>query len=331
MREGAVHIASDEISVLRDVQMAQEIRSLAALGVFPKGILVYGLAYYQQGKRKYMISTDPAKLIAFLNNEENRKYFPTPMESYSESLIIPEGEEEAIINSIKVKMARILQKKYPEQVFAQLEQLCHCDRNNVMDAPLLKYREDLESIFDRDKIKAFRDLCTRAYLRKTVSEITYQTLLHWCESRIAQLADDMPPMGRKEKVFYGMAVLQEGRIHKCIINANLSCIYQEKCKLEQQGQYVTAWHEKVFTMERQESLRWVNQQMTEFLESIYDADMIQLIATMEQSEVPARTTTIEAVTDAVSQYSEDAKRLAQYYGQLWGMVAIAVGEEKAHA
>ena len=60
------HIAADEISVLRDVQMAQEIRSLAALGVFPKGILVYGLVYYQYGQRQYMVTADPAKLISFL-------------------------------------------------------------------------------------------------------------------------------------------------------------------------------------------------------------------------------------------------------------------------
>ena len=91
MSSGLEHIATDEISVLRDVQMAQEIRSLAALGVFPKGILVYGLVYYQNGERQYMISADPAKLIAFLNDVQNRRFFPTPMESYSESLIIPEG------------------------------------------------------------------------------------------------------------------------------------------------------------------------------------------------------------------------------------------------
>ena len=53
----------------------------------------------------------------FLNDVENRRYFPTPMESYSESLIIPEGEEEDVINSVKVKLARILQEKYGVSVY----------------------------------------------------------------------------------------------------------------------------------------------------------------------------------------------------------------------
>ena len=228
MSSGLEHIATDEISVLRDVQMAQEIRSLAALGVFPKGILVYGLVYYQNGERQYMISADPAKLIAFLNDVQNRRFFPTPMESYSESLIIPEGEEEDITNTVKLKLARILQKKYPKEVFQVLEQLDDRACNNAMDDALLQYRMELESIFDIDKIKAFRDLCTRAYLRKNVTALVYQQLTECCDMRLAQLADYMPPMGRKEKVFYGMAVLERGKIKRSIINANLSCLYQDK-------------------------------------------------------------------------------------------------------
>ena len=171
MGSGLEHIASDEISVLRDVQMAQEIRTLAAFGVFPKGILVYGLVYYQHGRRHYMISADPAKLIAFLNNVENRKFFPTPMESYAESLIIPEGEEEDIINRVKLKLARILQEKYPAEVFAVLERLNQRESNDAMAQALLTYRAELESVFNIDKIKAFRDLCIRAYLRKNVSDL----------------------------------------------------------------------------------------------------------------------------------------------------------------
>ena len=51
-------VAADEICVLRDVQIAQEIRSLAALGVFPKGILVYGLVYYQNAKTSAQSAQD---------------------------------------------------------------------------------------------------------------------------------------------------------------------------------------------------------------------------------------------------------------------------------
>jgi len=331
MSSGLEHIAADEISVLRDVQMAQEIRSLAALGVFPKGILVYGLVYYRHGERQYMISADPAKLIAFLNDVENRRYFPTPMESYSESLIIPEGEEEDVINSVKVKLARILQEKYPAEVFAILEELNDRLGNDAMDAPLSAYREDMESIFDIDKIRAFRDLCTRAYLRKNLSEAVYRQLLGWCDGRLAQLADYMPPMDRKEKVFYGMAVLEDGKINRCIMNANLSCIYQDKCKLEQEGRYVTAWHEKIFTMDRQESLRGINQAMTLHLQNIYDASMIGLIEAMEQAPVTMDTKAFQNAIAHLGVYGAQAEALGRYYGQIWGAESNIAREENGHA
>lgn len=312
------HIASDEISVLRDVQMAQEIRSLAALGVFPKGILVYGLVYYQNGKRQYMISAEPEKLITFLNDVENRKYFPTPIESYSESLIIPEGEEEDIIKRVKLKLARKLQASYPAEVFALLEQ-CHCtEKSAYMDDALLSYREELESVFDIEKIKAFRDLCTRAYLRNTLTDWTYRKLIDWCELRFNQLVDYLPPINKKEKRFYGMAVLEHQSISRSIINANLSCIYQEKCKLEQDGQSVTVWHEKWICVEQQESLRTANQEMIAFLQYIYDAPMLQLIERLASAPSGVNVDMMQKAIQRVAAYGVKAEALGQYYGHMWG-------------
>lgn len=329
MGDGTGHIATDEISVLRDVQMAQEIRSLAALGVFPKGILVYGLVYYQNGERQYMISAEPEKLIAFLNDVENRKFFPTPIESYAESLIIPEGEEERIVQKVKLKLARNLQELYPAEVFSILEQLHHAVQSTYLDDALLTYREELESVFDIDKIKAFRDLCTRAYLRNIVSEWKYRSLVAWCEKRLAQLADDIPPMGKKEKRFYGMAVLEHQRISRSIINANLSCIYQEKCKLEQAGQSVTAWHEKWICVEQQESLRTANQEMIAFLQHIYDEPMLQLIERLESAPSGIDADTMQEAMARLSVYGAKAEALGRYYGQMWG--AIHFAEEDKHA
>ena len=311
-------VAADEICVLRDVQIAQEIRSLAALGVFPKGILVYGLVYYQKGKRQYMISSDPAKLITFLNDTENFKLFPTPIENYSERLIIPEGEEADITNCVKLKLARILQEKYPEEIFVLLENLNNGLANGLMEEPLVQYRNELESVFNVDKIKAFRDLCTRAYWRKNLSELVYYQLLEWCDKRLAQLADYVPPMGSKQKIFYGFAVLEGQKIQRCVINANLSCIYEERSKLEQQGLYVTAWHEKIFTVEKQESLRSVNREMTEFLRQIYDFGMIDLIEKMEQLPGAVNQRSLEETMLGLSQYGSAAKQLGRYYGQKWG-------------
>jgi len=310
--------ASEERSLFRDVQVALEVRSMAALGKFPKEITVYGLAYYQAGQRQYMISADVAKLISFLNDAANRKYFPTPIESYSERLVIPEGYEEDVVHRIKLQLARKLQETYPESVFELLERLSDHTPNDSMEKDLLAYRKQLESIFSADRIQAFQALCTKAYLRKNISLLVYQQLTDWCQKRLTQLEGNIPPSSRKEKHFYGLAVLQDHKIGRCVINANLKCIYEEQCALEQQGNLLTSWHKKAFHVERQESLQGLKGQMAAILAEIYDYDLICLMEQAEQAPSVIKPQEWQEALEQVSQLGGKAKALVQYYGQQWG-------------
>lgn len=304
--------------VLRDVQVAKEIRSMAALGQFPKEITVYGLVFYRNQQRQYMVSAEPQKLIAFLNNAANQSYHPTPIERYSERLIIPKGYEEDIVRSIKLKLVRKLQTMYPVEIFPFLEQLKDSGSDHVLEIPLQQYREELESVFQIDKIHAFRELCTRAYLQKKLSEVVYRQLTEWCEKRMAQLEQYVPPMREKEKCFYGFAVIEDHKISRCVINANLSCIYEETCKLEHQGFLVTAWHQHLFPVERQGSLRDIAQQMTAFLETVYDEAMIRLMERLQQTSCVLEKTKLEAVLTQLQAYGAHAQKLGIYYGQKQG-------------
>lgn len=321
--------ASEELSLFRDVQVALEVRSMAALGKFPKEITVYGLVYYQAGQRQYMISADSSKLISFLNDAENRKYFPTPIESYSERLIIPEGYEEDVVNRIKLQLARNLQNAYPTEVFMLLENLSDQVPNDSMEQELLDYRKQLESVFYADKVQAFQALCTKAYLRKNISILVYQQLTNWCQNRLIQLEGNIPPSSKKEKYFYGLAVLQEHKIGRCVINANLKCIYEEQCALEKQGFLLTTWHKKAFYVEKQESLQGLKGQMADVLAKIYDQDLIYLMERVEQAPSVIKQQDWQAVLEQISRLGEKAKALVQYYGQQWGATMQQTGGDQA--
>ena len=304
--------------VLRDVQVAKEIRSMAALGQFPKEITVYGLVFYRNHQRQYMISAEPQKLIAFLNDAANQSYVPTLMERYSERCIIPKGFEEEMVRRIKLKLARKLQAMYPAEIFPLLQQLQDSEPDHTIEMSLLQYRDELESVFYTDKIHAFQDLCTRVYLQRKLSEVFYRQLTEWCEKRIAQLDRYIPPVHEKEKYFYGFAVLEEHKISRCVINANLSCIYEEKCRLEQQGLLVTAWHQHLCLVEGQGSLRNITQQMKAFLETVYDETMIRLLESLQQSSDVLTTTKQRAILTQLQVYGEHVEKLGIYYGQKYG-------------
>lgn len=311
--------ASEEISIFRDMQVALEVRSMAALGKFPKEITVYGLLYYQNGQRQYMISAEAAKLISFLNDAANRKYFPTPMESYSERVVIPEGYEEDVVQRIKLRLARSLQENYPSQVFQALEQLSAQEPNDSMEQKLLAYRAGLESVFCPDKLQAFQTLCTRTYLRKNISLLVYQQLMHWIEKRLTQLEENIPPKSKQEKTFYGLAVLPGHQIGRCVVNANLKCIYEEQCALEEQGLLLTSWHKKAFHVEKQESLQGLKRQMADALADIYDQDLIALMEQVEQAPSVIDQKAWQRLFAQTSVLGEKAKALVKYYGRQWGV------------
>lgn len=304
--------------VLRDVQVAQEIRSMAALGKFPKEVIVYGLVYFKNNQRQYMISTEPAKLISFLNCTENLEFFPTPIESYSERLLIPEGYEADIVKAIKLKLARKLQTLYPYETFVILQELNTTQSNDVLNETFLQYRGLFESEFSVEKIKAFSALCTKAYLRKNISTLVYQQINTWCEKRLLQLENYIPPGSSKERTFYGMAILENYKIQRCVMNANLNCIYQEKQDLEKQGFLTTIWHKQKFQVELQGSLQGVVAQMTEILVHIYDESMTALLKQIEQAPGVISS---ERFTEAMTQLhslGEGAEQLGKMYGRLWG-------------
>lgn len=312
------YLAKDVITEFRDIQMAHEIQSMAALGIFPKGITVYGLVYFKDGQRQYMISEDPVNLISFLNCVENQKYFPSPIESWSERLIIPEGYEEDIVNSIKIKLARMLQEIYPEKVFLLLQELDDIPANDVLEPVLRSYRNEMEVVFDESKIEAFQDLCTRAFIRKNISELNYRELVDWCQKRLLQLGTYVPPVGNKEKVYFGFSVIKNHKISQTVINANLNCIYQEKRELEEQGNVCTVWHKKSFTILKQESLRGIQEEMKQYIESIYDEKMIRVMEMIDCTESVVSPAQIQNIVCRVQDCGKKAVELSLYYGKLWG-------------
>lgn len=317
----------NQVAVLRDEQVAQEIRSMAALGKFPKELTAYGLVYYHNGQRHYMISADQTKLIYFLNDITNQRLFPTLIDSYSERMAIPEGFEEDAIHAVKLKLAQKLQKDYPVEVFTFLEELYAQEPNNSAEEALWQSRRQLECVFHTEKIRAFAALCTRAYWRKNMTRTAYQQLNDWCTKRLNQLEAHIPPVGKREKGFYGLAVIHEQQIKRCVVNANLSCIYQEKLSLEAQGFLTSIWHKKHFDMPKQEGLYAISAQMTQFLEDIYDESILALIEAIEQAPSAIDEQRFWQLLGRMKTLGEKTEKLGRYYGQNWGINCQRVREK----
>lgn len=314
----------------RDIQTAADINTMVALGAFPKEIVVYGTVYYQDGQRKYLLSCDSGKIISFLNEPDHRVWFPVAMERYMERLLIPEGAEDRVRKEVKLHMAQQLQQKYPEELFRVLAALQKKPGNAAMDGAMKGYRIQMEREFDIDRLKAFRELCVKAYLRKNLSEEVFRQLTEWGKERILRLESRIPPVKGKEKLFYGLASFQNGKLEKSYINANLKCLYEEQERLEKQGKEVTAWHQRKFYIEGQGSLEAYRKEMMTMLECAYDERYLELDEMLKRCPMVISLEEAESLRKMAANYGAAAENLAERYLKQWGSIPKGKQEDKAN-
>ena len=308
----------NEMPILRDKHAADEVRMMASLGMYPQGITVYGLVYFKDGERHYLLSTIQRNLIDFLNNALNEQYYPSDIYVYSESRMLPEGYAEEITNAVKAAAGRCLQQMYPEQVFALLEELHDFQASTNLDEDFIQMRSKLEPVFDLGTIEAFRELCTRAFLRKNMTKAVYNGLSAWCRKRITAIESYLPPLKDKEKIFYGFALIESCCVSKCVINANLDVIYRERLSYERQGIAVTAICRKHFLYERQESLQSLKARMEEEIRAIYDAEMLGLLEKLSAKAIFPRERKTE-IFRRLSSLGEEAVKIGEKYAHRWGI------------
>ena len=307
----------NEMPVLRDKHAADEVRMMASLGMYPQEITVYGLSYFNNGERHYLLSTVQRNLIDFLNNAANEQYYPSDIYIYSESKMIPEGYSGEITNTVKAAAGKRLQQMYPAQVFRLLEEMHSFQATVNLDEDFRQMRAQLEPIFDLGSIEAFRELCVRAFLRKNMTEAVYQSLDLWCEKRIAAIESYLPPLKDKEKTFYGFAVVSESGI-TCFINANLDVIYRERLDYERRGIMVTAICKKQFLYERQESLQSLRKCMEEEIRKIYDERMLDLLKkTTVKADFSIERK--EEIFSALASLGDEAVKIGEKYANRWGI------------
>ena len=105
------------------------------------------------------------------------------------------------------------------------------------------------------------------------------------------------------------------------------CIYQDKRDLESKGNACTLWHKKTFTVLQQESLRGIQEQMKQHIESIYDEAMIQVMEKLNQTESVVDAEHMQDIMCKLRMYGQKAVDLGAYYGKLWGAKITEEGEE----
>ena len=68
-----------KMNAFRDVQLAEDFKKMAELGYLDQEYTVYGIVYWKDGIRNYMISSDEAQVWEQVKNLLLQNIYPSPV------------------------------------------------------------------------------------------------------------------------------------------------------------------------------------------------------------------------------------------------------------
>ena len=306
--------------MFRDAEAAKQFAKMNDMGRYPKEMVVYALAYYKDDKRHYMITATEDELIHFVMASENRAYYPTPILKYSQRLHVPKGYEEDIYNSLKLSAAQILQRDYPDWLFAELMAIDQATPySNAVDDIFEQALESMEGVFALDRVNVFGELAAAAHQYKKLSRLAYAQIMNWCVTRRTHLESYIPPAERTEKGLYAFAVLDESMVKDVYINACLSNIYEQRITQQAMGRLVTPLLKKVYSCEQYKTIGEMKKQMHKDASALFDGLFRKLIYSTACQPSPFADAGFAHLASRAEAAGAAAAKLIHYYGQLWGI------------
>ncbi len=188
---------------MRDMQCGGDVAKMAELNRWENEYIAHGCGYVDEGQIKYMVSGKFNDIAKFVENSAGQGIYPTPIMSRLERRLKPAGTEYDIRQEVKIKLAQDIQETYGKQYFEAIEAVCHQPANNSGYSLLFDQQEQLDGIFDEEKLHMFEGLVQLAYEAKVLDDSSYNDIHKWLRKNRAQMQDDVIVKASYERTFCG--------------------------------------------------------------------------------------------------------------------------------
>ena len=224
----------------RDIQVAEDVGRKAELGWFDVEFTMYGCAYWDklQDKLYYKVSTLPEDIYDFIERSAEVDIYPSNVLSLTKKCPVPAGMKEVIAREVKKDLAKTLRTLYPKPFFQLLDKIAASCTDNRAAEMLWQEAEELEGVFEEEKLRRFEHLVKYLYGCRKVERADYLKLLDWLQEERRSMDDDFVSKDIFEKTLYGLAYEEAGSVHY-VENAQRAHIFEEQYALEQKGCFVT--------------------------------------------------------------------------------------------
>lgn len=309
-----------KMSLFRDVQVALDFQQMAAEGYVDTEFTMYGTAYYQDGQRHYIISSDETRVIDFIESSEARDLLTMPIESLTEVCHVPLGEKERIAHDVKIRLAHRLQLCYPLEFFECLDSLNRSENNDLAQPILEKMCKKIANTFSEEKLTIVEDLMRNAYKRKVLTKQSYEAFEQWFERERENLEEDIIPKDILSKTWYTVSYEDRPEHIKQLVNARKEWVYQKRARLEKEGKIVAPIYQQTYWYNNQTAMQDTQEKHKEHSKALLDNDYMRAVKEIAMLPAAVDKKAFEAaVAECEKNYSNTALEALQYYGRLWSV------------
>ena len=223
---------------VRDFQCSQEVEIMDKLGFIDEEFTAYGCAWREQGTVFYFLSGRQEEAQKFSLKKMKEQIWTTPVEQFMQRLSVPSGLYEELNQKTKVLLAKKMQLMYTSRLFDCIERVCSLERQGSAYEILCTLQEQLEGLFDRDKLNYFAAIVESTYIAGKLTAEQYTALQKWLTANFKQMEDDIVVEERYQRRIGGFYYRKPDDSLNLYVNAKEQFVYQQANVYMQKGYQV---------------------------------------------------------------------------------------------
>ncbi len=302
----------------RDIQCGADFAQLAELGCFDEEFVLYGCAFYQKGRVRYLISADQKKMTQFYAGSVLKGCFPTPIKQQIRRLPVASGQKEDIKQQLKVELACQLRQIYSPVFFRTLAQLADATANDGAYPLLEAWRQRLEGHFWADETMLFAGACQMALESKVLTEKSYQAFTAWIKYMEKQMADDQLMHDKFMRKFSGFAYQKTDGQLGYFFDAQEANVLTYKSNCQQKAILSTPVLSRSYSFGSLNQLPAVRQDFAALLKEKLGSDYIALVQAIAQLPSAITAESYQQAAQTVAAYcGHEAQQALAMYACRW--------------
>ncbi|MED9782154.1 MAG: hypothetical protein UGE23_12300 [Peptococcaceae bacterium] len=309
--------------LIRDIDIGTNLLRRAELGGFEKEFHVYGLAYYKDNQREYLLGSDLYEIYKKQQEYELSHIISSTIQSYSSRSYVTLDNIDIMVFDAKLKLARQLKDTTDLELFQWLTTLSSHAQEDYAYPILQELCQQIEGYFNQDKLHSLHSLIQYAYGILALSDSHYKELMTWLKDELHFMGNVPIRQDIYNKTYYGIAYLKNDRIYY-EEDALPDCIVRKIDELEHQNLITTFIFKQKLYYSYTKNLFDIHNEFVQNLQNHYDDNYMNIMQTLtKKCNAKIDTNWLSAnCLKLQGKYSEEKMKTVYKYLHKWRLAGL---------